>query len=161
MQGMIGYFVLGYYLRAMAPEKIEKYAPWAALITFGICMAGTYAVCLKTGYYHVLFYENTAPNVAIYAAALFLIAKSTAPQMEAWSPRAKSILGELSKASFGVYLMHPMVMEAVEQGRLGLRISPVENSSLFTVLAATAVIYLLSLTMTLVLLRIPFLRRTV
>ncbi len=160
-QGMIGYFVLGYYLRAIAPEKIGKYAPWGALITLGICIAGTYAVCLKTGYYHVLFYENTAPNVAIYAAALFIMAKKTAPQMENWSPRAKSILGELSKASFGVYLMHPMVMEAVEKGRLGFKVSPLENSSVFTVLAATTVIYLLSLAMTLVLLRIPFLRRTV
>ncbi len=161
VQGMIGYFVLGYYLRAMAPAKIEKHAPWAAFITLGVCIAGTYAVCLKTGYYHVLFYENTAPNVAIYAAALFLIAKSTAPQMEAWSPRAKSILGELSKASFGVYLMHPMVMEAVEKGRLGFKVSPLENSSVLTVLGATGVIYLISLAVTLVVLRVPFLRRTV
>lgn len=160
-QGMIGYFVLGYYLRAMAPGKIEKYATWAAFITLGICLAGTYAVCLKTGYYHVLFYENTAPNVAIYAAALFLMAKQAAPYLENLTPRVKSVLAELAKGSLGVYLMHPIVMEAVEKGRLGFKISPLENSSALTVLAATTVIYLISLAVTLVVLRIPFLRRTV
>lgn len=160
-QGMIGYFVLGYYLRTVVSEKIEKSAPWLALITYGVCIAGTYAVCLKTGYYHVLFYENTAPNVVIYAAALFIMAKKAAPKMEASPERVKSIVGELSKASFGVYLMHPMIMEAVENGRLGFQISPLVNSSVLTVLASTGVTYLISLSVTLVLLRVPFLRRTV
>ena len=161
VQGFIGYFILGYYLRAHASEKWEQRAPGIALAALGICMLGTYAACLKTGYYHVLFYENVAPNVAIYAAALFLIAKKAAPQLEKLAPRAKSLLTEFSKASFGVYLIHPMVMEAVEYGRFGFQLSPLGNPSALMVIAATGVIYLISLAATLIFLRIPFLRRIV
>jgi len=159
--GLGGYFVLGYYLRVDETEKTKQFAWYLWAGSLATCLLGSYLLNLKLGHYDSLFYENTAPNVAVYVAAVFLIAKSFSAKLASLSERAQSRIKLFSKASFGIYLIHPMIMEAVEKGRWGFTLAPRMHPPALMILETTAVVYLISLVAVLLIQRIPYLRRIV
>ncbi len=160
-EGLIGYFLLGYFLRIYATEKSAglAWAFWAG--SLGVCLVGSYFLNLRLGHYHALFYESTAPNVAVYVASVFLIIKSFAGPLARLPENKQKIILLLSKASFGIYLIHPMIMEAVEKGRWGFALAPRMHPPAVMILATTAVVYLISFCAVLLIQRIPYLKRVV
>lgn len=160
-QGFIGYFLLGYALWKGLPERVEKAAPWAAFAAWLFCAFGTYAVSIKTGYYNVLFYENLSPGGVIYASAVFLILKRRAAWFDGLAPRSKGILSQLSQASLGVYIIHPIILYIAEKGHFGMMLSPFLNPRVGVVLLSAVFTYLLSLAVAMLFLKLPLLRRTV
>jgi surface polysaccharide O-acyltransferase-like enzyme len=164
-EGLVGYFVLGYYFRTLGQKTSQQqFMIWVWLAWGGslaVCLAGSYFLNLRLGHYDGLFYENTAPNVAIYVASFFLIAKSFAEPLAQLSEKKQKIILLFSKASFGIYLVHPMIMEAVEKGRWGFKFGPTMHPQAMMIIVTTTVVYLLSLGVVLMLQRVPYLRRIV
>ncbi len=164
-EGLIGYFVLGYYFRTLGQKTSQpQFMIWVWLAWVGslaVCLFGSYCLNLRLGHYDGLFYENTAPNVAVYVAAVFLIIKSFADTLSRFPENAKSTIKLFSKASFGTYLIHPMIMEAVETGRWGFTLAPRIHPPALMILETTAAVYLISLVAVLVIQRIPYIKRIV
>ncbi len=159
--GLSGYFVLGYYLRVYATEKATQLAWYLWAGSLAVCLLGSYFLNLRLGHYDGLFYENTAPNVAAYVAAVFLIAKSFSGKLASLSEGTIKRIKLFSKASFGIYLIHPMIMEVVEKGRWGFTLAPRMHPPALMILETTVVVYLISLVTVLLIQRIPYLRRIV
>ena len=163
--------MLGYYFRAWGPESLSalgfaqlRFAGLAWLLwgtSLTVCLAGSYFLNAYLGHYDGLFYENTAPNVAIYVVSVFLIIKSFAEPLACLSEDKQKLIQLFSKASFGIYLVHPMIMEAVEKGRWGFMLAPRMHPPALMILATTGAVYLLSLCAVLALQRIPYLKRIV
>jgi len=58
--------------------------------------------------------------VVFYAAAAITLLKNAGPRMELWlGPAVRSWIVRLSGASFGIYLLHPMILDTLIKGRLG------------------------------------------
>ena len=101
------------------------------------------------------------PNVAIYVEAVFLIVKSFSEQLASLSEKKQKAIQLFSKASFGIYLVHPMIMEAVEKGRWGFTLGPTMHPQAVMILVTSGVVYLLSLGAVLLIQRTPYLKRIV
>jgi hypothetical protein len=99
------------------------------------------------------------PNRDRKGAAQWAIAAATCPWSE--SPRAARALSALSAASFGVYLIHPIFIDLLSDGRLGLKLTGRSFSTFFAVPATALVTLSASFLATALLQRAPLLRRIV
>jgi surface polysaccharide O-acyltransferase-like enzyme len=99
-----GYFVLGYYL-----SRAEFKKPLVSLVVFA---ASSLAIFYLTGLLSAAkgelvgtFYDYSSPLVFLQGVSMFLLFKSF--------ERAKSFeyLAKLAPLVFGVYLLHPLVLE--------------------------------------------------
>lgn len=119
-----GYFVMGYYFgnkvaHGQTPLS-EGIKPWrlsenqVAWLAVGFIATGTAITAIGTwwaskaygGTFHPYFYDYLTPNCAISAVGWFLLAKW------AWNRRPLlDIEVEFSKASFGIYFIHVLVMD--------------------------------------------------
>lgn len=120
----VGYFVLGYYLGHKLPKGSPQLIPgirnwnWSpgALIAVAwvLIVLGTAVVAIGTWWasraygnvFHGFFYDYLTPGVTISAVGWFLLAR------HAWNgPALRSIESELAATSFGIYLIHVLVMD--------------------------------------------------
>lgn len=160
-EGLIGYFILGYFLRQMDTEKSSWLAGFLWLGSFIICLTGTYYLTERLGHYNGLFYENVAPNVVVYVASFFVIIKNLGKALQRLPQKAQTLLLQFSKASFGIYLIHPMIMEAIEKGRWGFVMGPLMRPAALTIPATTIMIYFISFGIVWLIQKTPYLRRIV
>lgn len=103
--GFTSYFVLGWYLNNYElPRKKIVYIMGIAsgLLTF----LGTSDILALTNAYHYLFNDNFTLNVALYATAIFTLAKSAFGRKKQPSQRLQRNVETLCKHSLGVYAVH-------------------------------------------------------
>lgn len=101
-----GYYVLGYYLHNYdIPKKIQT-----AIHIFSVL--GVVAMTVLTAYgshkiskNNELFFEYLLPMTAFLSVSVFLLVKKICADKNP-SQKSRSIIGTLSKISFGVYLSH-------------------------------------------------------
>lgn len=161
-QGFVGYFILGHLLLHSETSKFRYPACGVWVISFLACLFGTYFLSRQTHSFQVLFYDNMAPNVVFYAASFFLIMKQVGPVLETrMKGGLRNFVLALSKASFGIYLIHPMILDALAKGRWGFVLKgDVPHPALMIPLTALA-IYGLSFLAVSVIQKIPVLKRIV
>lgn len=161
-QGFIGYFVLGFFLRRESNPMSPVKAGWAWLLAFLICFAGSGWVTLRWDRFPALFYDNSAPNVVLYAASFFVIVKGVVPRIETrLNTGLKQFLLGLSSASFGIYLVHPVFIDLLTHGRLGFVLKPAMGHPVWTIPLIAAIIYLCSYAAVLGIRKVPVLKSTV
>ena len=111
--GFLGYLVLGHYL------KIKSFGSTCqtntiALILIGLGLAstilGTFLVHFYTNNYVSTFYEPLSPNILLYAMGLFILMKNK----DISSLPAISIRNFISKYSYGIFLVHIMVLSKLD-----------------------------------------------
>lgn len=103
----IGYFVLGYYL-ATYPQNV-----WWTRIGYAFALIGFVSTFFLTYYFTVshqgepqlFWYEYHSPNVVLAAIGVFLIFKHLFSKR-----KIGPILGAANNLSFGIYLLHILVM---------------------------------------------------
>jgi len=161
-QGFIGYFVLGYFIRrantsAMVPAVA---AVWIASLLF--CVLGTYLISAPVNLVHLLFYDNMSPNVVLYAASFFLLMKHAGQLLEPkiW-PGPRKFVAELSKASFGIYLIHPVFIHIFEKGLLGFFLRSDSFHPVYMIPLNALMVYSLSFGVVYSVQKIPYLKNIV
>ncbi len=112
--GFVGYFLGGYYLSRRAFSRREELVLCAvgiAGILFSIFAPVAHAKA--QGAPSDLFYNYNSLNVLLTSVPIFVLAKRylNFPHM---GERAYALLRRLSKYSFGVYLVHPAVIELLQ-----------------------------------------------
>lgn len=99
-----GYFVLGFYLSRMHFSKPLAAALMFALSSFAIFyLTGVFS--LQKGEFVRLFYDYSSPLVFIQGVSIFLFFKSYD------GAKAFKHVAKLAPLVFGVYLVHPIVLE--------------------------------------------------
>lgn len=153
--GFSGYFVLGYLLNTCEIKKkwentIYVFGVLALLLSIG----ATAFVSLRRQTATAIFYENTTVNTLLAAVAVFVFAKShlNKPVM---SEKKQGVLTFVSKCTFGVYLIHPLLLEVAVKC---FRITPVSLNPLVSVPAFSLAIFLVSLLLSSLLNKIPIVK---
>jgi surface polysaccharide O-acyltransferase-like enzyme len=122
--GFIGYFVLGTYLIGlqMQTKTVKR------LLVLGIIstIAATYLmnfVFQSMGEYYFFTYVTSA-TVIVSAAALFMLLSKRHPDWPKNShPKIQQLVGAISANTLPIFFLHVIVIEALNQGLLGFRIS--------------------------------------
>jgi surface polysaccharide O-acyltransferase-like enzyme len=162
--GYVGYFVLGYYLRDVQVTQRQIKLLLIVLVVAWIGTAvGTYVDTLRhDGTISDLFYDYLSPLVVAMTISVFLIVKQFSLQYASLvSKNIQSIIVFLGKASFGIYLIHPIILNVINTGKLGFKFNSVSFSPIFAVPLLVTIIFLVSLIIVAALQRIPYLRAIV
>ena len=161
-QGFIGYFILGYWIRQSETEKFQKAAWGVWSVSFWVCLTGTYFLSQHFHSFQLLFYDNMAPNVVFYAASFFMIMKHVGPWLEAhFNAKGRDFVLDLSKASLGIYLIHPMILDILAKGRWGFVLKGDVSHPAAMIPLTTAAIYAISFVVIFLIQKIPILKRIV
>ncbi len=161
--GYLGYFVAGYLI---VTSRISSRMAWLALAVWMVALLvtviGTVEVVQEMGKYNERFYNYRSWNVVLMSISCFILLKYTADRWENRLPGLGiKILSVLSQASLGVYLIHVIPLEFFQNGSLGFTLHPAQSHPLWMIPLMVICVFGVSLAVTLILLRIPLVRRWV
>jgi surface polysaccharide O-acyltransferase-like enzyme len=156
--GYVGYFLLGYLL-----GRLETRPPllWFAL---GLFIAGflfTFAVFyfdLPPKDNELVFRSYPSLNIILMSLGAFILIKSVGEKI---SPSLARLSSEASRASFGIYLIHPIVFAGTALGWNALGFQTASGNSIFAIPLAALVNFILSWMIVFLISKIPFLRAAV
>lgn len=106
--GYGAYYVLGYRL-----NRSERQVPSALLVLMAavsalVIVLGTWGILAYTGSFTELMYGNMTANMLACSVALFMLARDG--RVAAERLMGNGLLSVLSRRSFGIYLVHPLVI---------------------------------------------------
>lgn len=108
--GHLGYFVLGYYL------SVENFNRRSRIIIYILTVSSTVIASIINGYVAVIEDTIYLPMSDLFVLSSFLIASSTfiAIRYIPWKTgRFTSCVSKLSKLTFGIYIIHPVLLGRV------------------------------------------------
>jgi surface polysaccharide O-acyltransferase-like enzyme len=156
--GYVGYFLLGYYL-----GRLETKPPllWSALGLFMTGIIFSFAVFhydLPPQNNEMVFRSYPSLNIILMSLGAFILIKAAGEKISA--PLARFSSG-VSKASFGIYLIHPLVFMCMTLGWNALGFQTAAGNSIFIIPLAASVNFLLSWLIVFLISKIPILRAAV
>lgn len=151
----IGYFILGYYLHLYGiPIKLRNQGLWFFLITV-LQASASALVYYKTGSYKDFMVLPSAITVLVQAILFY-----------SWMQNLKSSTTKrwmtlISTASFGIYLIHPLIIELFHMGIGNYHIDAKISDTIFSIPLTWISTFSVSTLIILILMRIPYLKRLV
>ena len=147
--GYIGYLILGYFI-AHQSKSINTYLLLTVfLAAVGFTFFATFKQPVANGMFNGKYYQYLSINVVLASASLFMLIKNNFQLSGFYIDKIKSC----NKYGFGVYLIHVLVLDALQLIHInGAFINPVIGT-IFTIV----VCYLISLLLVVALSRIRFL----
>lgn len=156
--GYVGYFLLGHYLGRL--ETTPRLL-WVALGLFVTGFAFTFAVFyldLPPQNNELPFRSYPSLNIVLMAIGTFILLKAAGEQT---SPRLARISGLVSPSSFGIYLVHSVILTGMAAAWKWLGFETAVGPSLLVIPLVAIVAFLLSWGVTFIMRRIPLLRAVV
>lgn len=138
--GYAGYFVAGYYLSKIElSKKVKGIIYFLGICGFVVTIIGTSALSLMENKADKMFYGNLTVNVMLESIAVFVFIKEVFSNRVV-SDKIETILGVMSQYSFGMYLVHVLILEEIERlfGFQTLSISPVISVPLISIIVFAA-----------------------
>lgn len=150
--GYTGYFMIGYLVGKLSFSRRHLYA--LTILFWLVCLASV-AVIYLTGGSTQYFGDYISLNIVFLSVAAFILLRA-ADISDRWA----ALIRPFSRASFGIYLIHVIVL--VEAGKLPL-IGPLytSGSALYMIPLIGLLAYLISFLAVLILQKIPLVRYTV
>lgn len=144
--GFIGFPILGYYLNNFVINIKRKKIVYFSLIVIGIFITGigTFIISSYKNEFIDWFYDYLTPNVTLVSIGVFLYFK----ELEFKNGRVKSIIKFFSKYSYGIYLVHILVLWSIQ--KIGLYydfINPIIGiiiTSLVCFFLSTIIVYIVN-----------------
>ena len=161
-EGFIGYFVLGYFLRQYATRKLFFASVVIGLLSLLVTIVGTYFVTRHFGSYDAVFYENFMPNIIFYCCAIFVFVKNSAPLVQSqMSSGLKNLVIAVSKTSFGIYFIHPIIFLSLAYRCFGFVLRPNSAHPVYMIPLITMIVFALSFCIVFLIQKIPYLKKIV
>jgi surface polysaccharide O-acyltransferase-like enzyme len=151
-----GYLILGWYL--FNRDNRAQLKPWlVAGITMLVCnFFGSWEIALKSGKYSSFYMGYKTLNTMIIAAMLFVVAQIYAERI---GGRLRALISIISKYSLGIYLLHPLLLIPVRELDNGFY--SLFGSNWLAIPMMTMIILFISLVCTMLLVKIPVIKRLV
>ena len=161
LTGMIGYFVLGAYVTKL---KLRPSILFLCLVLGSLStIFGTYFLVGTIGEtYSQFFLDASSISVIISSIALFLTLVSVSNQtVENRITRGNQALKLISQNILPIYLFHVIVLETLQKGYLGFKISVTTINPIIEIPLATLVTLLICLAIIVPLKKIPKVKRLI
>jgi len=120
LNGYLGYFLLGYLLHSTKRRFSVRALALTAAFDFALIVADTWRLSALAGRYTQRLQGQNLFCMVLLAVCVFLLLKETCYHFGPGRRWWKSLLRRLSPLSFGVYLMHGLVLQLLPL--LGIRI---------------------------------------
>jgi surface polysaccharide O-acyltransferase-like enzyme len=159
--GLIGYFLLGAYITRL---QIRRSLLYLGLFTGTVfTIIGTYFLVGILGeVYSQFFLDASSFSVIIASVALFLLLAAISNQtIERRLPRGSRVLKVISQNTLPIYLFHVIVLESLQKGYLGFKISVTNIAPVVEVPLITAVTLFICLAFIVPLKKLPYMKRIV
>jgi surface polysaccharide O-acyltransferase-like enzyme len=161
MAGHSGYLMLGY---VVGRAKIWKRWLYCAAILYatGFCItaAGTFLIYKWMHFFGWVFYQLLTPNVILMAAGSFYLIKYAGRRISRNSRAAQSVK-VFSEASFGIYLLHPILIDLLLEANTGAIFNIIPSNSIYMIPIASISVFLMSFFLVRAIAAVPILRRIV
>ena len=161
LTGIIGYFVLGAYA---AKLRLRSSILYLGLILSSVwTIIGTYFLIATLGeQYSQFFLDASSFSVIIASVTLFLLLAAVSNQtVENRFPRGNKVLKVISQNTLPIYLFHLIILETLQKGYLGFKISVTTMNPIIEIPLVTAVTLLLCLAIIVPLKKLPYLKRII
>jgi surface polysaccharide O-acyltransferase-like enzyme len=116
MQGFVGYLVLGYILSTITITNIFFYlALFFIILSTSLTAIGTYYLSLNDGVFNSFLYDSFSLTTIIQSSSYFIVLKYLFEKIYYKNYKlSHKFIVTLSITSFGIYLVHPLVMWYLE-----------------------------------------------
>ena len=157
--GFVCYFVFGYLLGEFTLTRrrmILSSAIWviAALIT----ILGTYLFTHSSGKFDGFFYDFVSLNVILASGAAFLLFRWVSERKLFTSANFQMILRTVATSTFGIYLIHILVIEVLSGWIPFLHINSFMGYAIWSVPLVSTIVFTLSFLIVRILQKIPILK---
>jgi surface polysaccharide O-acyltransferase-like enzyme len=154
----VGYFVLGPVLRNRVLAPTAMMWVTALFVGCGIFTAiATGAIADRLGHFHGQLYDFLSPNVVVMSVCAFLVLRSLEWQrMVRRHRRVAEWVMRISTLSFGIYIVHYLLVELLRYGKFGVALPGSLWPPLITAPVTAIVALALSLAVVLLIRFIPF-----
>ena len=143
--GFLCFFVLGSLLGEIPLSRPMVFSA-AALWVIGTfaTVEGTYLLTLHSGAYNGIFYDFVSMNVIIASGAAFILLRRIAQAGVFTSLRVQAVTRSLAAASFGIYLVHILVVEILNDRIPIFHLNSFIGYPLWSVPLVTTTVFLVS-----------------
>ena len=119
--GFLGYFILGYYLKTYVKNNnLISYS--LIFIGLAITIFGSYYMTKKNGVFYDYFYEYLCLNALMVSIGVFMLFNAIGDV----SDKVKPLISKLDICSFGIYLIHPFILDSFKSiGVFNYTINPI------------------------------------
>lgn len=160
--GFVCYFVLGYLLGEITLSHSRIILALIIWISGALAtVLGTFYFSIGSTQYNGFFYDFLSLNVILASGAAFVLLRQIGEAKILTSPRIHSIMRSLATATFGIYLIHILVIEILNNRIPFLHLNSFMGSPIWSVPLVTTVVFTLSFLIVLGLQKIPDIRRIV
>jgi surface polysaccharide O-acyltransferase-like enzyme len=159
--GLLGYFLLGAYVYRLRVRS------WLLLLILALSitwtMVGTYLVVSTLGEsLSDFFYDASSFSIVISSIALYLLlAAIPAESIANRFPRGSRVIKLISNNTLPIYLFHVMILEVLQKGHLGFKISLTTLNPVVEIPAITLITLIICLAILVPLKKIPYLKRLI
>ena len=151
-----GYLLLGWYLFNRDNSKELKYWVITGISMLLLNFFGTWTVAMETGEYRSYFMGYKSLNTVIIAGMLFVVGQVYADRIKG---RLRTMITTLSTYSLGIYLLHPLILIPIRQLDNGFY--SFFGSNWIAIPVISIVVMFVSLLITQLLVKIPYVRKLV
>jgi surface polysaccharide O-acyltransferase-like enzyme len=161
LTGMVGYFVLGAYVTRL---QLRSSTLLLILVLSSLwTIIGTYfsAGILGNGYSQ-FFLEASSFNVIMASVTLFLLLATVSRQtIETRFSSGNRVLKVISENTLPIYLFHVMVLETLQKGYLGFKISVSTMNPIIEIPLITVITLVICLVVIVPLKKLPYMKRII
>lgn len=151
-----GYYILGFLL--FKSNAIKGFINPLLVIIIGILWSILGVILSSHPAINLSYVEYISPSIIVLSAGIFLMIKNAEPFFQKrCSKKMSQSISTVSAAVLGVYLLHTIYLQIFE--RLGLPLFPRFASGIIYTLASSIILFIGTLSVVLVLKRIPKLRK--
>jgi surface polysaccharide O-acyltransferase-like enzyme len=157
LSGYIGYYIAGYYFASCKVRKNIKTGIYIlAILSILLTIIGTSLINLYKATRTGALYYNLAPNTMFVTYGVFLLFQQIFEKMK-FSDKTKIMVLKTSKNTFGIFLMHALVIQMFQAiGVNTLIINPILSIPLISIL-----VMIISLVGTIIISKVPVLNKYV
>ncbi len=150
--GFLPYFILGYLLGEIALTRGRLIAAEVAFVIGSlITVAGTYILTRLNGHFNGYFYDYVTIGVILSTAGAYLLLRKVSDVGFLASERFHSLMRWVAGGTFGVYLIHVLVIWSLDR----IHINSFMGSALWSVLLVATLVFVISFLLVRLLQKIP------
>lgn len=160
--GFIGFFFLGYLLGAWSLSRLTIIVSAVAWVLGTLAtIVGTYLLTQYSGKFEGFFYDFLSLNVIVASAAAFLLLRWMSESKVFALPNVHELLRWLASASFGIYLVHILVIEVLQSKIPGFHLDTFIGNPFWSIPLVAIIVLIVSLVITRVLQKVPIVERMI